>query len=559
MPSTPEVEAATVGHADPAHARTDTPSPRASTSAAGLAKSAGLISVATMMSRILGLVRDQVLAHRFGSGDAMDAFNVAFRIPNLLRDLFAEGAMSAAFVPTFTRALTSNGREAAWRLANVVISTLAVATGIIVVAGVLFAGPLTTLLAWAYGDVPGKLELAVRLTRVMFPFLTLIAIAVAMMGMLNSLGRFFVPALSPATFNVATIAAVFLLVPIMPLAGLDPIVGVAIGTLAGGVGQVALQWPQLRREGYRFRFVLSPRDPGLREILALMGPGTLGLAAVQINLFVSTILATSQGTGALSWLNYAFRIMYLPIGLFGVSIASAAIPSLSTHAARSDLRALRDTVSKSLRMMLMLNVPATLGLMALATPIVGLIFERGAFTSADTGAVAGALMCYAPGLVGYSAVKVASPTFYALKDSRTPVAVSVSSVVLNLAMSIVLVRYLGYRGLALGTAFAALANAVILLALLSRRIGGLDGRRIALALFKIGTASMAMAACAWGTERALGMVWPGPAFPMRALRVAGGVAVGIGSLIVWSHLLRIDEFGQAISRVTSRVFGRSRA
>lgn len=512
-----------------------------------------------MMSRVLGLLRDQVLAHRFGSGDAMDAFNVAFRIPNLLRDLFAEGAMSAAFVPTFTRALTTGGREHAWRLASLAITALMVVTGAIVLVGIVFATPLTTFLAGDYASVPGKLELTVRLTRTMFPFLAMIAVAVALMGMLNSLGWFFIPALSPAMFNVATIVSVFAIVPVATSLGWDPIVGLAVGTLLGGLGQILLQWPAIHREGYRYRFAFAPRDPALREILALMIPGTVGLAATQINLFVSTILATGEGTGAMSWLNYAFRIMYLPIGLFGVSVASAAMPTLSAQAGRHDHAAMRDTVSKALRMMLMLNVPATFGLIALAEPIVRLIFQRGAFTATDTTAVGAALACYAPGLVGYSAVKVASPTFYALKDSRTPVIVSFATVALNVGMSLALVGVMSYQGLALATAVTAITNACILLWLLSRRIGGLDSRRVAVAFAKTVIVSLVMAGAAWFVHRQVANTFlPGTSTIFRFLQVAAGIGAGVLTLAVSARVLRVEEFDQATARVLGR-FTRARS
>ena len=333
---------------------------------------------------MLGLARDLALAHVFGAGHAMDAYVVAFRIPNLLRDLFAEGAMSSAFVPTFTRILTLEGKAAAWRLGNLVVTALLLVTGALVLLGMVFAWPLVTFAASGYAAVPGKLELAVSLARVMFPFLTLIAVAVGFMGMLNSLRRFFVPAFSPAMFNIGTLATMAVLIPIFRASGVQPIYAVAIGTLVGGIGQAAVQWPILRREGFRFRPMIDVRDAGLREVLRLMGPGTMALAAVQINVLVNTMLATSQGEGAASWLNYAFRIMYLPIGLFGLSIATAAIPTLSRDAALGDRDGMRRTVSSALRMMLMLNVPATLGLVALATPIVALIFQHGSFTADAT-------------------------------------------------------------------------------------------------------------------------------------------------------------------------------
>ena len=281
-----------------------------------------------MASRVLGLLRDQVFLITFDAGHPMDAYNVAFRLPNLVRDLFAEGAMSAAFVPAFTRELQTNGREAAWDLGRIVISGLLVATGIISLVAILFAQALTGWIAPAYAE-PGKLELTTTLTQIMFPFLMLIAVAVACMGMLNALRQFFIPAMAPAMFNVASILSVFLLVPLVTWAGWNPMVGLALGTLAGGAGQVLLQWPSLRSEGFRFRFHFAPGDPRFREVVALMIPGTIGLAAVQVNQLVNVYLATDQGEGAVTYLGFAFRLMYLPIGLFGVSIATAALPAIS--------------------------------------------------------------------------------------------------------------------------------------------------------------------------------------------------------------------------------------
>lgn len=532
----------------------DVPRPSASAaSSSRLARSAGLIGVATMMSRVLGLGRDVVYAWLFGAGNQMDAFNVAFRIPNLVRDLFAEGAMSAAFVPTFTRHLTKHGRDDAWRLGRNVISALVVATAIVSLLGIVGAVPLTTLLAGGYADVPGKLELTVLLTRMMFPFLVLVAVAVACMGMLNALGHFFVPALSPAMFNVGAIVGAIAVVPLMPWVGLPPAAGLAFGTLLGGLGQAAMQWPALRKEGFRFRFGVRLDDPGLREVLVLMGPGTVGLAAVQINQFVNTVLATGEGTGAVSWLNYAFRLMYLPIGLFGVSIATAAVPTLSAQAAHNDLAGMRATISSGLRLMLMLNIPATVGLIALASPIVGLIFERGSFSSADTPATAAALMFYAPGLVGYSAVKLGSPAFYALRDSRTPVAVSMVSVLLNVVLNVALVRVIGYRGLALGTAVAALTNAVVLWWLLRRRLGGLDDRRVATALVKIVAASAVMAAAAVGVANAVpGAVAVG-GFAGRVLQVGAAITAGLLALAASARVLRIAELDQARRLLVARL------
>lgn len=521
-----------------------------------LARSAGLIGAATMTSRVLGVARETVLAALFGAGNDMDAFNVAFRVPNLLRDLFAEGAISAALVPTFTRALTRRGRAEAWRLGNLVINALIAITLLLVIAGWLAAPWLARAFAPEYALVPGKLELTTLLIRVMVPFLTLIAIAVAMMGMLNALRRFFVPAVSPAMFNVATLFAAFALVPLMPRLGWPRIAAIAVGTLLGGVGQIAIQWPLLHREGWRYAPVLDTRDEGLRDVMRLMAPATIGLAAIQVNVFVNTVLATGEGTGAVSWLNYAFRLMYLPIGVFGVSIGTAALPEISRHTAVSDSDGLRRTVANALRLTIVLNVPATVGLIVLAGPIVSLLLERGRFGPGDTAATAAALIAYAPGLLGYAAVKIASPTFYALRDSRTPVLVSAVAVAINIVLNLVLVRVLGFRGLALGTTVAAIAHAGILLWLLRGRIGRIGGREHLRVFARITLASIAMGAAAWETQHVLESIVAGHSTVVRAVRVFTSIGIGIAVLVASAHLLHIEEFKEALRRVTAR-FGTS--
>ena len=522
-----------------------------------LARSAGLIGAATMTSRILGLVREQVMAYLFGAGNAVDAFNVAFRIPNLVRDLFAEGAMSAAFVPTFTRYLSRDGKPAAWRLGSNVINALFVVTLLLVVLGIVFAEPLVGVLAGDYAKVPGKFELTVVLTRVMLPFLTLVALAAACMGMLNSLDRYFLPALAPALFNVASITTTVIAVPMLMWMGLPTIYAMALGVLTGGLAQLLVQWPALRREGFRHEAVLDTSEPGLRQVLLLMGPGTLGLAATQVNVFVNTWLATGEGTGAVSWLGYAFRLMYLPLGIFGVSIATASLPAISRRAAAGDITGMRDTVSSSLAMMLTLNVPATIGLVVLAHPIVALLFERGQFTAADTAATAGALVAYAVGLTGYSVVKIASPTFYALGESRTPVLVSVLSVLTNAALNVLFVRQFGYRGLALGTSLTALLNAGLLILLLRRRLDGLHVRHLASVLVRVAIAGAVMGVAAWGLDRQLQVWAPGTALPIQIGRVGVAITGALLALGVSLKMLRVTEFTDVVGAVAGRFRTRS--
>jgi putative peptidoglycan lipid II flippase len=387
----------------------------------------------------------------------------------------------------------------------------------------------------------------------MLPFLVLTALAAAVMGMLNSLHRFFIPALSPAMFNVTTILCALFLVPVMPRAGLPAITAIAIGTLLGGVAQLGLQWPALRREGFAYRPVLDWHDDGLRRVLVLMGPGTIGLAATQVNVFVNTVLATGEGTGAVSWLNYAFRLMYLPIGLFGISIATATLPAVSRHAAGSDTSGVRRTVADGLLLMLMMNVPATIGLVVLAVPIVRLIFERSAFTAVDTAATAAALQYYAVGLVGYSIVRIASPVFYALGQNRTPVTVSVITVLVNAALNIALVRVMGYRGLALGTSLAALFNAACLMFLLRRRLDGIEGARVAGSFLRIALASVLMGGAAAAADAAGGRWMPGDGLVPQMARVAFAIGAAVVVLAASAHLLRIPEFNSGVAMVARRL------
>jgi putative peptidoglycan lipid II flippase len=350
-------------------------------------------------------------------------------------------------------------------------------------------------------------------------------------------------------FNVATIVCALTLVPVMARAGWPPITAIAIGTLVGGLAQLSLQWPLLHRQGFRYEPVLNWREEGLRRILLMMGPGTIGLAATQVNVFVNTVLATGEGTGAVSWLNYAFRLMYLPTGLFGVSIATATVPAVSRHAARSDNVAVRGTLAEGLSLMLVMNVPATVGLIVLATPIVRVIFERRAFLPSDTAATAAALQFYAVGLLGYSIVRIASPAFYALGDSRTPVKISIAAVIANAGLNLALVRVLGYRGLALGTSVAALFNAGALIWFLHRRLDGLDDRRVLSSFARIIVASLVMGVAAVAIDRALSAWIPGTAFVVQAARLFVTILSALLVLALAAHELRIREFREGLALI----------
>ena len=519
---------------------------------AQLAKSASLISVATLLSRVLGLVREQLIAHLF-SRTATDAFYVAFRIPNLLRDLFAEGAMSSAFVPTFTDYLTKKNRQEAWTLASTVMNLLLLVLSLITLVGILCSDWIVDMFAGHFHSVPGKFELTVLMSQIMFPFLPLVALAAIAMGTLNSHGRFFIPALAPAMFNIGSLVVAIVLYFWLLKHGLDPILGMAIGTLSGGLLQLLIQVPLVFKEGFRYSSKLSLRHPGVRRILLLMGPGTLGLAANQINIFINTWLATSQEEGAVSWLNYAFRLMQFPIGIFGVAIATAALPTISTQVSRNETEGLRNTISSSLRMVFMVNVPASLGLVFLSTPIIAVIYQHGRFKASDTNSTASALMFYSIGLFAYSAVKVLVPAFYALGRSRVPVVISAVAVGLNIVLNLILIKPMGYRGLAFGTAVTAILNFLLLFYWLQKYIGSLRPDLLIRSFLKVLTASLTMGIGCFYFHRWFHLLSSSEATVWRALVLFCSIGIGLIILFFSCKLLRVPEVDSAVNLIKKRL------
>ena len=454
------------------------------------------------MSRITGLVRESIMAGLFGAGLTYDAFMLGFRIPNLTRDLFAEGALSSAFVPTFTEYLATRSKEEAARLANLVASALIVIVGVLCALGIVFAPALVQLLAPGYAAVPGKFELAVTMTRIMFPFLLLVALAAQAMGVLNASNRFGVPAMASTFFNLGSVGfGVALGVWLGPSLHISRIEGMALGVVLGGALQLCWQLPSLHRLGYRFRPAFQWSDPGMVRIFRLMVPAILGNAAVQINVMVNTNFASTIHDpvtgldGPVSWLSYAFRFMQLPLGLFGVAMASATLPSISRSAATGQMDEFRRTLSHSLGMVFLLTLPSSVGLVVLGKSIIGAVYQGGKFQLYDTQQTALALSFYAIGLTGYAALKVLTPAYYALGDARTPMAVSLASILINYATATTMIHLagLGHAGLALSTSAVALFGFVVLFGVLRVRIGGIYGRSLVSQLGKVVAASAAMA------------------------------------------------------------------
>ncbi len=525
---------------------------------------AGVTSVAVLMSRISGLVREGVMSRLFGAGSAYDAFVVGFRIPNLTRDLFAEGALSSAFVPTFVEYLTRRNKDEAAHLANLVATAIIFIVGAVCVLGIFVSPWLVELVTsnWS-ATAPEKYREAVLLTQIMFPFLLLVALAAQAMGILNSMNQFAVPAFSSTMFNIGSVAAgVALGFWLGPRLGLQPIEGMAVGVVIGGAMQLLWQAPSLYRQGFRFRFAFDFDHPGLRQILRLMGPAIIGNASVQINVLVNTFFAASivdpvRGLdGPVAWLSYAFRFMQLPLGLFGVAIATATLPAIGRSALSGDIEEFRETLARSLGLVFLLTVPSAAGLVVLGPSIVGAIYEGAKFTPYDTRQTALALSFYAIGLAGYSAAKILTPAFYALKDSRTPMYVSLGSIVINAGMAWLLVRWfaLGHSGLALSTSCVALFSFLSLFWVLRNRIGGVHGRRLRGVILKVSAASAAMAAAVWALSRLIHMLASGTWGQLADL----AVSIPVGAALVWwmCRAMKVEELEMATRALAGPLLSR---
>ncbi len=516
-----------------------------------IARAATTVSIAVFASRILGLVREQVFAGFFGAGYAIDAFVVAFRIPNLLRDLFAEGALSAAFVTVFTDYDHKQGPAHTWRLANNVIVCLVLLLGALVLGGIVFSPQLVGLMAPDFGLVPGKLGLTASMTRIMFPFLPLVSLAAVAMGILNARGRFFIPSLASSFFNLGSIVAGVALALAFPSFGIPPIVGMAWGALIGGVLQLAVQLPLLWRVGFRPRWVLDFKDEGLRRMARLMLPAVVGLSAVQINIFINTFYAASCPQGSISWLNYAYRLFHLPMGLFGVALMVASTPVVSRHAARQDFPALKAALSSSLGMAFLVSLPAACGLIFLARPIIGLIYQHGQFTALDTSQTAAALMLYALGLLAFAGVKIMVPVFYALNDTRIPVAGSFLTVGANLVLINLMLAPLQHRAIALSTSLSMVVNFLFLGAMLYRKLGDYQVGELWRTLAKVTAASLLMGLAVYWAHGALAD-WLGKGLGAQAVALGAAILLGLGLYGLIISRLNIPEFQELLRHLGAR-------
>ncbi|HEB68920.1 MAG TPA: murein biosynthesis integral membrane protein MurJ [Desulfobulbus sp.] len=527
-------------------------SKKPSSSTGRIARSAGAVSGAVMCSRVLGLVREQIFAGMFGAGYAYDAFVVAFRIPNLLRDLFGEGALSAAFVTVFSDYETNRGAEETWRLASTVITFFAILLSLLTLFGIYFAEPIVTLLAPDFSMVGGKTELTTLLTRIMFPFLIFVALSAVVMGILNTKGRFFVPALSSAFFNLGSIIGGVSLAILFPRLGWPAIAGMAWGTLIGGLLQLLIQLPALFKVGCTFTPRLNLKHPGLKRILFLMLPATIGLSATQINIFVNTNFASSCAEGSVSWLNYAFRMVQLPIGVFGVAFSIAAMPVLARCAAKKDMDGLRRTFTSSLLMVFSLTIPATAGLVLLARPIIRLIFEHGAFTALDTTQTAAALTYYAYGLFAYSAVKIMVPVFYALNDTKYPVIGSFLAVAANIILITLTIDQFQHKAIALSTSCVMILNFFFLGSILYKKLNGYSLSTLGSGLSKIFLSTTLMSAGLFWLRDQISPYLHG-SIAIQLVLVFFLILVGAVLYGVTLHFLKLPELDLITQKIRQRL------
>jgi len=515
-------------------------------------RAAGTVGALTFLSRILGLVRDVLIANFFGSGLSADAFFVAFRIPNLLRRLFAEGSFSVAFIPVFTEYLQKKSRQQAIELAQVVLTVMILILTLVTILGIIFSPLIVRIIAPGFAGAGDKFTLTVLLTRIMFPYIFLVSLLALFMGILNSIKHFAAPALAPVFLNLGMIAALLFLAPWMK----TPTVGLAIGVLVGGAIQLAVQIPFLLNRGIHLGLKWQPSHPALKRIGALMLPTILGSAIYQINQLIGTLLATLLREGSVSYLYYADRLVQFPLGVFAIAISTAVLPSLSREAAQGDTEGLRETLSHALRLTMFITIPAMIGLIVLREPIIRLLFERGAFDATATLMTARALLYYSIGLWAFAGLRVFVSAFYSLQDTRTPVKVAVAAMVLNIAFSIVLMNTpLEHGGLALALSLASTLQLLLLVFLLRKRLGSLDGRSVLISMARSFLASLIMAV----SICILAFKVFAPAFTGGTFGVTIGILgiIGVGLIIffVSARLLRCQELSE-LSALMRKTGGR---
>lgn len=495
--------------------------------------SAFLMSTATTMSRVSGYIKDMVLASFFGATYVADTFFVAFRIPNLLRELFAEGSMSSAFIPVLTEYSTKHGEEEAKRIVRIVFTFILLVVGLITLIGIIFSPAIVRLIAPGFIPIPEKFALTVLLTRIMFPFLLFISLASLVMGALNIKKVFFIPAFAPVMLNLSIIISVIFLSGYMR----EPIIAVAIGVTAGGFSQFLFQVPSFFKKGYDLRIDADLRHEALKKISILLVPATMAMAVSQINIFISTILASFLKEGSITYLYYSMRLIQFPIGIFGVAMGMAVLPLFSEHASKGELNLLKKDFSFSIRLLFFITIPSMLGLIALRTEIIEVLFERGRFTHNDTINTAYALLFYSLGIWSIVGTRIMTAFFYSVQDTRTPVKIASIGMITNIVSSIILMRFLEHGGLALANSVASWVNLSLLYYFLRKKFGSPGTKTIVISMVKILAASSFMAVLVKILYDLLFLV-SGSKIISLLFSIAGGIAFYITII----YILRSEEF-----------------
>ena len=501
-------------------------------------KYTGIVVAATIFCRILGLGREIVISNRFGAGIETDAFFVAFMIPNLMRMFLGEGALSTAFIPIFTGYLTDNQKSKAEYFANNVLNILVIVLIIVIVFGMWAAPVLINIIAAGFKANPYKFELTVNLTRMVFPYIGFVAIAALFMGILNSFNHFLTPALAPATLNISMILFAIL------FSAKFGIFSLVIGVIIGGIGQFAIQLPALKKNKIKYKFLINLKDPGMRKFIKLLLPAILGLTITQINVVVDRVIASHLIDGSISALYYANRLVQFPLGAFGIAISTAIFPTLSKFAALENITELKKTLLFGLKIMLLLTVPSTIGLMVLNDSIIRLIYEHGVFTKIASHMTSGALFYYSIGLFSFASVKLITMASFALKDSKSPVKIGVYIVIINIILDLILVRYLAHSGLALATAIASILNLILLIRMMQKKIGVFQIKKYLNFIAKIIFSATMLGITCYAMNHYLGNLFDLNYKTGQFLQVMASILMGSIVYLLSCYLLGVQEVRQ---------------
>ncbi|MBN2809535.1 MAG: murein biosynthesis integral membrane protein MurJ [Deltaproteobacteria bacterium] len=514
-----------------------------------LIRNAGIIGAATLLSRLLGFVRDMVTASYLGTSIYADAFFVAFRIPNLLRRLFGEGSLTAAFIPVFATYLAAGKRQEAREIAQTAMTLTALCLTVVTLLGILFSPVIISLIAPGFADTPEKYEIAVFLNRLMFPYILLISLVALAMGILNADGHFLTPALAPVLLNLCMIGAALGLSRVLG----NPALALAVGVLAGGLAQLLMQLPVLKKHGFPWRLRFHFRHPAIKRVIVLMGPSLLGLAITQITIFVNTLLASYLADGSISFLYFADRLIQFPLGIFAVALGTAVLPALSRAAAGLDWHDFSDTLSLALRLLMFITLPAMAGLIMLSKPIVFLLFQRGHFGAHSTDMVSQTIIAYACGLWAYAGLRIIVPAFHSLQDTKTPVKVGAIALISNLICAVGLMPYLQHLGLALATAIASAVNCLLLLAMLKKRLGpDIQLRGCGRAFGQSLLATTTMVIIIMSLDRLPLITTTYHSHLEESLRLAIRIIFGLAAYFLCARLLHSPELSELQSLLTRR-------